>query len=306
MNIRVNNLTKRYGTQKAVDNISFEVKSGEILGFLGPNGAGKTTTMKIITCFMAPSEGDVLMGDYSILSDANLLKKRIGYLPENNPLYVDMPVIEYLAFSASIQGVPKAQVKGRIREMVRLCGLDKEKHKNIGELSKGYRQRVGLAQAMIHNPDVLILDEPTTGLDPNQIVEIRELIKELGKEKTVIFSTHILPEVEATCNRVIIINDGKIVADGAPSDLRKQASGAEVSRLKIEDGNPDDILQKLRSLENIALVDYNGHTFTIETKKGETSRRQVFYLCVENNWVLTELSPIERDLEEVFRNVTMG
>lgn len=306
MNIQVDNLTKRYGTQKAVDNISFEVKSGEILGFLGPNGAGKTTTMKILTCFMAPSEGDVRMGEYSILTDAEMLKKRIGYLPENNPLYLDMPVIEYLQFSAAIQGVPANQTRGRIREMVRLCGLDKEKHKNIGELSKGYRQRVGLAQAMIHNPDVLILDEPTTGLDPNQIVEIRELIRELGKEKTVIFSTHILPEVEATCDRVIIINDGKIVADGAPSELRKQASGAEVSRIRIEDGNPNDVLDKLRTLETIALVDFNGQTFTVESKRGETSRRSIFGLCVENNWVLTELSPIERDLEEVFRNVTMG
>lgn len=306
MNIQVDNLTKRYGNQKAVDNISFSVKSGEILGFLGPNGAGKTTTMKILTCFMSPSEGDVRMGDYSILSDAEELKKRIGYLPENNPLYLDMPVIEYLQFSAAIQGVPANQTRGRIREMVRLCGLDKEKHKNIGELSKGYRQRVGLAQAMIHNPDILILDEPTTGLDPNQIVEIRELIRELGKEKTVIFSTHILPEVEATCDRVIIINDGKIVADGAPSELRKQASGAEVSRIRIEDGNPNIILDKLRSIETIALVDFNGQTFTVESNRGETSRRQIFTLCVENNWVITELSPIERDLEEVFRNVTMG
>ncbi|OWY24143.1 gliding motility-associated ABC transporter ATP-binding subunit GldA [Sphingobacteriales bacterium UPWRP_1] len=306
MNIRVDNLTKRYGSQNAIDHISFEVKSGEILGFLGPNGAGKTTTMKIITCFMAPSEGDVRMGDYSVLTDAETLKKRIGYLPENNPLYLDMPVIEYLQFSAAIQGVPKEQVKGRIREMVRLCGLDKEKHKNIGELSKGYRQRVGLAQAMIHNPEVLILDEPTTGLDPNQIVEIRELIRELGKEKTVIFSTHILPEVEATCDRVIIINDGKIVADGAPSELRKQASGAEVSRLRIEDGNPNSILEKLRTIDTIALADYNGFTFTVESKRGETSRREIFKLCVDNNWVITEMSPIERDLEEVFRNVTMG
>jgi len=306
MNIRVDNLTKRYGNQNAIDHISFEVKSGEILGFLGPNGAGKTTTMKIITCFMAPSEGDVRMGDYSVLTDAEMLKKRIGYLPENNPLYLDMPVIEYLQFSAAIQGVPKEQVKGRIKEMVRLCGLDKEKHKNIGELSKGYRQRVGLAQAMIHNPDVLILDEPTTGLDPNQIVEIRELIREMGKEKTVIFSTHILPEVEATCDRVIIINDGKIVADGAPSELRKQASGAEVSRLRIEDGNPNNILEQLRTIDTIALADFNGFTYTVESKRGETSRRAIFKLCVDNNWVITEMSPIERDLEEVFRNVTMG
>ena len=201
MSIIVENLSKKYGTQKAVNDISFQVNTGEILGFLGPNGAGKTTTMKIITCFMAPSAGDVKVNNKSIHSDQEKIKKNIGYLPENNPLYFEMPVLEYLEFVARLQGVPKDKIEKRIMEMVQVCGLDAEKHKKIGELSKGYRQRVGLGQAMIHDPEILILDEPTTGLDPNQIIEIRKLIRQIGKEKTVILSTHILPEVEATCDR---------------------------------------------------------------------------------------------------------
>ncbi len=222
MSIVVNNLTKKFGSQRAVDNISFEVKTGEILGFLGPNGAGKTTTMKILTCYMAPSDGDAKINNLSILESQDEIKKKIGYLPENNPLYFDMPVLDYLKFVADLQGVQKDKIQDRIAEMVYVCGLNVEKHKKIGELSKGFRQRVGLAQAMIHDPEILILDEPTTGLDPNQIVEIRKLIKELGKQKTVILSTHILPEVEATCDRILIINNGKIVADGT-SDMLRQA-----------------------------------------------------------------------------------
>ncbi|MBT8383121.1 MAG: ATP-binding cassette domain-containing protein, partial [Ignavibacteria bacterium] len=198
MSIVVNNLTKKFGTQRAVDNISFDVKEGEIVGFLGPNGAGKTTTMKIVTCYIAPSDGNVNVNGYSVLENQDEIKKKIGYLPENNPLYHDMPVLDYLKFVADLQAVSKDKVQSRISEMVHVCGLNVEKHKKIGELSKGFRQRVGLAQAMIHDPEILILDEPTSGLDPNQIVEIRKLIKELGKRKTVILSTHILPEVEAT------------------------------------------------------------------------------------------------------------
>lgn len=309
MKIKVDNLVKKYGSQRALDGISFEVKSGEILGFLGPNGAGKTTTMKIVTCFMSPTEGDVRVGDFSVRYQPEEVKKRIGYLPEHNPLYLEMPVMEYLEFAAAIQGVAKAAIPGRIREMVRLCGLDKEKHKDIGELSKGYRQRVGLAQAMIHNPEVLILDEPTTGLDPNQIVEIRELIRELGKEKTVVFSTHILPEVEAVCDRVIIINDGKIVADGSPDELRKQASGSEISRVRIEDVIENQyVFEQLRQMETVASVDFDKASglFLVESKRGMQSRREIYRLCVNQNWTLTELSPVERDLEDVFRNVTMG
>lgn len=308
MNIQVESLVKKYGNQRAVDGISFEVKSGEIVGFLGPNGAGKTTTMKIITCYMAASEGDVKVGNYSVRDDAAAIKQCIGYLPEHNPLYLEMPVIEYLQFAASIQGVAKSNINARVREMVKVCGLDKEKHKRIDELSKGFRQRVGLAQAMIHDPEVLILDEPTTGLDPNQIVEIRELIRRVGEQKTVILSTHILPEVEATCDRIVIINDGKIVADGVPSELRKQASGAEISRVRIEEGIPNEVFQQLSNIPTVELVDLSGtaNLYEVKSRRGESSRRAIFEMCVNNQWILTEMTPIERDLEDVFRNVTMG
>jgi ABC-2 type transport system ATP-binding protein len=248
MNIRIENLSKRYGPQKAVDDISFEVKTGEIVGFLGPNGAGKSTTMKMITGYIGIGQGDVFMDEQSVRQYGDDLKKFIGYLPENNPLYLDMPVIDYLAFCAALQGVDKAQVDGRVRDMIRITGLNAEKHKKIGELSKGYRQRVGLAQAMIHDPKILILDEPTTGLDPNQIVEIRKLIRELGKEKTVILSTHILPEVEATCDRILIINKGRIVANGTAENLRNQAAGQEILRVRIEDAAAEAILHELRRL----------------------------------------------------------
>ena len=308
MSIKVENLTKKYGTQKAIDSISFEVQEGEILGFLGPNGAGKTTTMKIITCFMAPSEGDVTVDGKSIHEYPDFIKKKIGYLPESNPLYYDMPVLEYLEFVAELQGVPQDQIKKRIVEMVRVCGLNVEKHKKIGELSKGYRQRVGLAQAMIHDPDILILDEPTTGLDPNQIVEIRKLIRELGREKTVILSTHILPEVEATCDRILIINKGKIVADGTPESLRNKAQGQEVLRVQIlEAPNKDEIISSLQQLETVAMVDpvpLNENTFMINSKPEQSSRKEIFNLCVSKNWVLTEMSPIETKLEDIFRELT--
>ena len=224
MDITIQNLSKSYGLQKAVDSISFQVQTGEILGFLGPNGAGKTTTMKMITQYLDADSGEIHIGGSSASSGID--RRNIGYLPEHNPLYEDMPIMDYLAFCAELQGVDKNIIPDRVHQMIKKCGLNAEKHKKIGELSKGYRQRVGLAQAMIHDPAVLILDEPTTGLDPNQIVEIRELIRQLGKEKTVILSTHILPEVEATCDRILIINKGKIVADGTAQTLRKQSQGA--------------------------------------------------------------------------------
>ncbi len=309
MQIVVENLTKRYGTQNAVDNISFEVKPGEILGFLGPNGAGKTTTMKIITCYMAPTHGDVKVGDYSILTEPEKIKKNIGYLPENNPLYTDMQVLDYLEYVARLQGVPESKLQQRIVEMVKVTGLNVEKHKKIGELSKGYRQRVGLAQALIHDPEILILDEPTTGLDPNQIVEIREMIKEIGKEKTVILSTHILPEVEATCDRILIINNGKIVADGTSESLRKQAQGEEILRVKIEEApDSDAIITALQSVETIDLVDPvpdEESTFMVQSKNGESSRKRIFNLCVNKKWTLTEMTPIETKLEDIFRELTL-
>ena len=309
MNIRIENLSKTYGPQKAVDNLNFEVRTGEILGFLGPNGAGKSTTMKMITGYIGIGEGSIVIGDKSIAEAGDDIKKYIGYLPENNPLYLDMPVIDYLTFCASLQGVEEGRIPERVRRMVRVCGLNSEKHKKIGELSKGYRQRVGLAQAMIHDPQVLILDEPTTGLDPNQIVEIRKLIRELGKEKTVILSTHILPEVEATCDRILIINKGKIVADGTAENLRRQAEGQEILKIRIEDAKPEAIaseLGKIRSIERIEIVDKNLNRFEVHSRAGATSKREVFNLCVQKGWVLSELTPLETRLEDIFRNLTVN
>jgi len=309
MNITIQNLSKQYGPQKAVDDLSFEVKTGEILGFLGPNGAGKSTTMKMITGYLGIGTGKVQFGDKSLAEFGDLIKRHIGYLPENNPLYMDMPIIDYLEFCASLQGVPKEKIQERVRKMVKVCGLNAEKHKKIGELSKGYRQRVGLAQAMIHDPEILILDEPTTGLDPNQIVEIRKLIRELGKEKTVILSTHILPEVEATCDRILIINKGKIVANGTADTLRKQATGQEIIKVRIEDATPDEILNELRRLQNtdrVELVDKNLNRFEIQSKTGSSSKRDIFNLCVQKGWVLSELIPVETRLEDIFRNLTVN
>jgi len=305
MNIAVNNLTKSYGLQKAVDNISFEVKTGEILGFLGPNGAGKTTTMKMITQFIDPDHGDVFINGQSV--KASSTKRHIGYLPENNPLYTDMPVMDYLAFVASLQGVPKPQIPDQVRNMVVVCGLNEEKHKKIAELSKGYRQRVGLAQAMIHDPEILILDEPTSGLDPNQIVEIRELIKRLGRAKTVILSTHILPEVEATCDRILIINRGQIVADGTADTLRKQSQGTQVLRVRIEDAEVAHIHEKLLALTTVQSVDVlNDNRFEVQSMNDIQSNRSIFDLCKKNNWALTEIIPFETKLEDIFRNLTMN
>ncbi len=306
MDIKIENLSKSYGFQKAVDNISFEVKTGEILGFLGPNGAGKTTTMKMITSYIEMDSGEVLIGGKPVRSGET--KKHIGYLPEHNPLYTDMPVIDYLEFCAALQSVPRPRIPQRIREMVRVCGLDVEKHKRIRELSKGYRQRVGLAQAMIHDPDILILDEPTTGLDPNQIVEIRELIRKLGKEKTVILSTHILPEVEATCDRILIINQGRIVADGTADTLRKQAQGQQVLRVRIAGSDSDAILGKLQKLPTVAAVeilDEGERRFELQSRPEQNSNQAVFELCVREKWVLHEMIPFETRLEDIFRDLTL-
>jgi ABC-2 type transport system ATP-binding protein len=308
MDVIVENITKIYGFQRAVDNVSFRVNPGEIVGFLGPNGAGKTTTMKIITCFMPPNEGDVKIGGLSVRENAGEVKKHIGYLPESNPLYKDMPVIEYLQFVAEIQGVPAGKIRERILEMVHVCGLKNEKYKKISELSKGYQQRVGLAQALIHDPEVLILDEPTSGLDPNQIVEIRELIRRIGREKTVILCSHILAEVEATCDRILIINKGKIVADGTAAILRKQAQGKEIVRVTIEDGDRNEIFRTLQGLETVEMADLlpdNTLAFEVQSKPGATSRKPIYRMCVEKGWTLTEMTPVERKLEEVFRDLTI-
>ncbi len=307
MDIAVNSMSKSYGLQKAVDDISFQVKTGEIVGFLGPNGAGKTTTMKIITAYMSPTSGTVRVGDFDVNEDANSIKPLIGYLPENNPLYLEMPVLEYLAFVADVQGVEKGRIAERIRSVVGSCGLDKEKHKRIQELSKGYRQRVGLAQALIHDPEILVLDEPTTGLDPNQIVEIRNLIREVGKEKTVLLSTHILPEVEATCDRILIINNGKIVADGTAESLRHAFEGQFTFKVMIKTAG--DISGELRELEgsaNVEILPEEAHRYRITATEDEAFRARLFNFCVDKNYLLLELIPETKSLEDIFRNLTLN
>jgi ABC-2 type transport system ATP-binding protein len=265
--------------------------------------------MRIITCYQAATQGDVVLDGISVREDPDNVKKKIGYLPENNPLYYEMAVIDYLKFCAEIQGVAKADMENRIREMVRNCGLEDEKHKKIQELSKGYKQRVGLAQAMIHNPDVLILDEPTSGLDPNQIVEIRNLIKKLGKEKTVILSSHILSEVEATCDRILIISKGKIVANGSSADLRKQAHGSELLTIQLEvNGNeaasPKAALENLSTVMSVASIKGKEHYYQVQSKPETSSKKAVFDLCVENHWYLLEMTALETKLEDVFRELT--
>jgi len=248
------------------------------------------------------------VGNHSVLQEPEKVKKLIGYLPENNPLYHDLPLINYLKFVARIQGIEKNKIKERILEMIRVCGLEGEKHKKIGELSKGYQQRAGLAQALIHDPAVLILDEPTSGLDPNQIVEIRELIKRIVKEKTVILSSHILAEVEATCDRIMIIDKGKIVADGTALELRKQAQGKEIIKTTIEDGRADNIfteLQEIGSIETVDFIDREKNVFESQSKPNHSSRKDIFKLCVEKGWTLTELAPVETKLEDIFRDLTL-
>lgn len=313
MSIIVNNLSKHYGNVKAVDDISFEIHHGEIVGFLGPNGAGKTTTMRILTSYLASTSGSVSIEGKDIREESLATRKMIGYLPEHNPLYPDMNVLDYLEFVAKLHGVSKSNIPKRVREMINLCGITGVKHMDIGQLSKGYRQRVGLAQAMIHDPKILIMDEPTSGLDPNQIVEIRNLIRQLGKEKTVILSTHILPEVQATCNRVLIISKGKIVADGTPAELQSGFQGSE--RVFVELETPDNFsfemlqirLNTIPSIKQITLLDNrNGlMRIKIEVEKGIDTRKQIFQLFVDNRWNLLELHREQTSLEDVFHQLTL-
>lgn len=307
--IEVRNLVKHYGDVKAVDDISFTVKNGEILGFLGPNGAGKTTTLKVITGYLSPTAGNVFVDGMNVLDDSMEIRKMIGYLPEMNPLYHDMQVYDFLEFVARVREIDKNQFRTRLNEVIDLCGLKGVVHKNINELSKGYCQRVGLAQAIIHDPEILILDEPTSGLDPNQIVEIRGLIKNLGKEKTVIISSHILQEMQATADRMIIINKGRIVADGTVEELMSDFKGK--TRLTLELKNADEeAVKKLQSLREGVLLS------ELETKNGILSavleypnemdpREQIFRQVVKNKWTLLEMSRHKTSLEEVFRNLTI-
>ncbi len=307
--IEIKNLTKKIGNNVILDDVNLTVQEGEILGFLGPNGAGKTTTMKILTSFWTPSSGEVEVDEVNVVRDSLATRKKIGYLPENVPLYDDMKVYEYLRFVAEMRGLEEEDVKKRIKEVIKDCGLEKVIYKSIDELSKGYRQRVGLAQAIIHEPDILILDEPTTGLDPNQIVEIRELIKKIGQEKTVIFSTHILSEVSATCDRAVIINNGKIIAEGTPSELMNKAGGTEIIYAKIK-GDKNSVMQKIKELEGVDSVAEkdseadNIWGYEIKQKGGVDVREKLSQLVMNSGWSILEFNKKTVSLEDVFRELT--
>jgi ABC-2 type transport system ATP-binding protein len=307
--ISLNNLTKYYGPTLAVNNISFDIEKGTVVGFLGPNGAGKTTTVRIITGYLAATSGTVLVDNLNIEIESLAIRKKIGYLPENAPLYLDMNVLDYIRFMQEMRREGEITNGNRIKKVIDTCGLGDVLKRNIGELSKGYRQRVGLAQALIHDPDILILDEPTAGLDPNQIIEIRNLIKSLGEEKTVILCSHILPEVEATCNRVLIIDRGKIVADGSPTELQSSFEGKGILTLQIKN-NPDSFAENIMTIAGIErIISSNKVTenlleMNVETVKGIDPREDVFRLCVENNTILMEMKREETSLEDIFHELT--
>lgn len=301
--VSVNNLVKTYGSQRAVDGISFEAKKGEILGFLGPNGAGKSTTMKILTCYLPKTSGEASVCGLDVEKDSLEVRKKIGYLPEHNPLYKDMYVREYLECMAGANGVKNA--KARVSDLVEQTGLTKESHKHIGALSKGYRQRVGLAQAMLHNPEVLILDEPTSGLDPNQLVEIRSLIKEIGKEKTVIFSTHIMQEVQALCDRVVIIANGKLVADDDIATLQSRVTGESVIHVEFASGNGQmDALKRLNGVKKVESTKGQPGCFSITASKKLDIRPDIFKYAVDNKFIILEMRQELSSIEDVFQSLT--
>lgn len=301
MSLHVTHLTKLYGHQKAVNHISFYVEKGEIVGFLGPNGAGKSTTMKIATGYIPPTSGTVLVKGLDVTTHSLAVRKRVGYLPEHNPLYLDMFVHEYLNFVGRVFGLSHQQLKTRVPEMIALCGLTREQNKKIETLSKGYRQRVGLAQALIHNPEVLILDEPTTGLDPNQILEIRKLIKEISVDKTVIFSTHIMQEVQALCHRVIVINQGELVADDTVANLMKRQ---QLIRVVVEfEGEVNE--QELAALPGVESVEsIRKGVYRLLSQAATDLRPAVFRFAADRQLSLVGLKQEEHTLEDIFRSLT--
>jgi ABC-2 type transport system ATP-binding protein len=312
--IQVEGLTKRYARHLAVDNISFSVEKGDIVGFLGPNGAGKTTTMRVLTCFMPPTMGTATVAGFDVFEKPMEVKKRIGYLPETPPLYPEMEVGDYLRFVGNLKGVPSSDLEKRIDEVSERCAIGPEKHKLISKLSKGYRQRVGLAQAIIHNPDVLILDEPTSGLDPKQILEARELILSLAGDHTIILSTHILPEVEAVCKKVIIINKGKLVATDSVDNLTHRMHGTDSAAVVIDPAGLADqhsVQQRLEQVSGVSKVvsreprDGQLH-FEVESLAGRNVRADIARTVVQNGWNLLELKSQAFSLEEVFLELTGG
>ena len=312
--ISVKNLTKYYGDFQALKGISFEIKSGEIVGILGPNGAGKSTTLRILTCYFNPTSGDAIIDGKSILDEENNVKKIIGYLPESAPLYNDMCVFDYLVYMADIQELEISKLNERLHYVVNVCGLKEVISKPIGELSKGYKQRVGLAGAIIHDPKILILDEPTNGLDPNQIVEIRELIKELGKEKTVLVSTHILSEVEATCSRAIIINKGNIIADDTPENLSLNfGNNDKSSTIKISiktNDNIESVKEKLLNVSDIYKVEIEDNFNNIKEltiySNSEEPRDEIYRFIKSTDWIIYEMTRVKENLETVFHTLTKG
>ena len=307
--IHVDNLTKYYHDFCAVDQISFDIPRGEILGLLGPNGAGKTTTLRMITGFLKPTSGTIRIKELTNDEHYLEIKKMLGYLPESAPLYHDMLVFDYLDYVANIRGIGRDKKLPRIRELADLCGLGDVMHKPIAELSKGYKQRVGLAHAMMSDPEILVLDEPTSGLDPNQIIEIREIIREIGREKTIIFSTHILSEAEATCDRVVIINQGKIVADGSAESLKASAGEEYLINLSLQQGDLTSLKSELDSIPGvtgITQVDSNGDLFRarLTCRSSEDLRADIYRKIKATDWILMELSKETRSLEHIFRKLT--
>jgi ABC-2 type transport system ATP-binding protein len=306
--IEVKNISKSYGVTKAVQEISFRVEKGGVLGFLGPNGAGKTTTMRILTCYISADSGTASIAGYDIHTSPIEVRRRLGYLPENNPLYLDMGVKEYLKFIARMRNIPAPSIKTKVDRVIDICGLESMLTKDIGELSKGFRQRVGLAQAFIHDPDVLILDEPTIGLDPSQIIEIRNLIKAIGRQKTIILSSHILPEVSATCDRVLIIDRGEIVGSGTPQELASMSHGGQTILVSIR-GPYEKIFDGLKKMEKLSDIKHLGESnginrFELLTGSSDDVSEEVFFLVARYGWSLTELYRKTVDLEDVFLDLT--
>jgi ABC-2 type transport system ATP-binding protein len=307
--ISVSNLSKAFGRTVAVNGISFEVNRGEVLGFLGPNAAGKTTTMRMLTCYLTPDSGSATVAGFDIMEDSLEVRKRVGYLPESAPLYMDMDVVAYLKFVADVRGLTREESSQSIGRMIETCGLESVVGRNIGELSKGFKQRVGVAQTLIHNPEILVLDEPTTGLDPSQIIEIRELIKEIGKERTVILSTHILPEVEATCSRVLIINEGELTASGTPEELHAVAGGEDSVYVSVKAGDApvQEALGRIASVTSVARVgegDEGYVRYVLKSKNGVDVGEQVYRAAVENGWTINELHRQTLSLEDIFLKLT--
>ncbi|MDD3006206.1 MAG: ATP-binding cassette domain-containing protein [Candidatus Pacebacteria bacterium] len=303
--IKVEHLTKKYGDFIALRDVSFELKEGEVVGLLGPNGAGKTTLLRILVSFLKPSAGEVEIEGMDVnnpLMDQKI-KSKIGYLPEQAPLYEDMLVVEYLGFIGRMQGISEEEIDGKVKEVIKKCALSEKKNAEISTLSKGYRQRVGIAQALIHNPRIIILDEPTTGLDPKQRIEIRDLIKEIGKDRTIILSSHILSEVRSTCSRVIIINRGKIVADGVPEDLEKEGKANTLIKIEVR-GESQSLEEKLQSLDGVIGVKFEGKKIDIEVLKETDIRAEVARTVVESGAGLLALEKQETSLEDIFINLT--